>query len=93
MILQEHTRALKGEDWATNPDARLDPEAIAQVHLPLCTMPRAILTLDSCQAYMYLVNQNRSAWTSELDCTCAFPDVSDVRHLMENTVRPAHENW
>ncbi|KZV76765.1 NAD-P-binding protein [Peniophora sp. CONT] len=48
LILQEHTRSLKGEDWASNPDARLDPQNIAK-------------------AYMYLVEQGRSAWTSELD--------------------------
>jgi len=48
LILQDMTIKMKGDEWAANPDVRLDPESVAK-------------------AYMYLVNQDRSAWTAELD--------------------------
>ena len=48
-----------------NLDARLSPDSIAEVCISTST--RRTLMLKLLQSYLYLVNQDRSAWTWELD--------------------------
>ena len=67
VILQDKTAKMMGDEWAANPDVRLDPESIAKV-IDFFQINTGSIA-DFLQAYMYLVNQDRSAWTAELDRT------------------------
>jgi NAD(P)-dependent dehydrogenase (short-subunit alcohol dehydrogenase family) len=65
-ILTERSTQMKGEEWAKNPDVRLDPDAIAKVSLHVDV--RRANNDAFPQSYLYLAHQDRSAWTWELDC-------------------------
>ena len=56
---------MKPQEWATNEDVRLRPEGITSVSLSFLSY-RFIFDYNR-QAYLYLVNQDRSTWTWELD--------------------------
>ena len=63
------------KDWDTNPDIRLDPDSIANVSFLTYALRS---NHDSCewQSYFYLVSQDRSAWTWELDCAYCHLGIS-----------------
>jgi len=45
-ILTERYRVMKGEEWAKNPDVRLDPDAIAKAYLYLAHQDRSAWTWE-----------------------------------------------
>ena len=60
----------KSEEWAANADVRLDPESIGKVCNPDDNSTHnktKCYIANEIQAYLYLANQDRSAWTWELD--------------------------
>jgi NAD(P)-dependent dehydrogenase (short-subunit alcohol dehydrogenase family) len=52
------------KEWEQNEDVRLNPESIASVRW---NSHYCDTSLTQCQAYLYLSQQDRSAWTWELD--------------------------
>jgi len=60
-------RARNSAEWANNEDVRLSPDSIASVSCGPFVFFTSIVYNDIQQAYHYLVNQDRSAWTWELD--------------------------
>ena len=64
-ILTDIQRGRNSAEWANNENGRLTPEGIASVSLVFLNLH--IDFDDNQQAYHYLVNQDRSAWTWELD--------------------------
>jgi hypothetical protein len=61
----DRQRERNSNEWTNDEDGRLSPEGIASVS---CSFLFIHLDFeDNQQAYHYLVNQDRSAWTWELD--------------------------
>jgi len=57
----------KSPEWEADENSRLNPNSIAEVD-PIHRTPIVSSELMHFQSYLYLVNQDRSAWTWELDC-------------------------
>ena len=72
-ILTDRSRG-RGPEWESNPDIRLDPESIAKVRAYQCVCARRAFADRArrrpLQSYLYLAEQDRSAWTWELDREC-----------------------
>ena len=65
-IDNDATRSRGGEEGAANQDGKLSPESIAKVG-SYDTPSFRRDPYHAFQSYLYLVNQDRSAWTWELD--------------------------
>ena len=64
-IATDMATSRKGEEWAANRDVSLSPESIAKVSFYYILTDTALTRFS--QSYLYLANQDRSAWTWELD--------------------------
>ena len=60
-------RLHKDQNWVENEDIRLNPESIAKVITTSSYSFHRVGTDAFGQSYLYLANQDRSAWTWELD--------------------------
>ena len=69
-ILTDHPRGYASGE--KSPDQKLNPESIASVRTSLPLAPELLRTLNL-QSYVYLANQDQSAWTWELDRKFAHP--------------------
>lgn len=70
-ILTDNTRKRHGNDpkFEANEDVRLTPEDVANVSPSPCPSHVVRKLMLWTQTYLYLIKQNRSAWTWEQDRT------------------------
>jgi len=58
----------KSPEWEADENSRLNPNSIAEVGSSIAHLLFLCELMRFHQSYLYLVNQDRSAWTWELDC-------------------------